>query len=99
MGPGGVFIVDTKAWKEVGIDNGRVLRGDDDVTDELLMLNDLVDVTQADLAEVGLAPGEVRSLVVMAGRGGLNLTHSEPLAQFLGRYGATRPLVEEAITA
>ncbi|MBB1512593.1 UvrD-helicase domain-containing protein [Tessaracoccus sp. MC1627] len=76
VGPGGVFIVDTKAWKEVGIDNGRVLRGDDDVTDELLMLNDLVDVTQADLAEVGLAPGEVRSLVVMAGRAGLDATVS-----------------------
>lgn len=76
VGPGGVFIVDTKAWKEVGIDNGRVLRGDDDVTDELLRLNDLVDVTQADLAEVGLAPGEVRSLVVMAGRGGLDATVS-----------------------
>ncbi len=76
VGPGGVFIVDTKAWKEVGIDNGRVLRGEDDVTDELLMLNDLVDVTQADLAEVGLAPGEVRSLVVMAGRGGLDATVS-----------------------
>lgn len=25
---------------------------------------------------------------LMAGRGGLNLTHSEPLAQFLGKYGA-----------
>lgn len=76
VGPGGVFIVDTKAWKEVGIDNGRVLRGDEDVTDELFMLNDLVDVTQADLAEVGLAPGEVRSLVVLAGRSGLDATVS-----------------------
>jgi predicted flavoprotein YhiN len=25
---------------------------------------------------------------LLAGRGGLNLTHSEPLADFLGRYGA-----------
>ncbi len=24
---------------------------------------------------------------LMAGRGGLNLTHSEPLQQFIGRYG------------
>src|SRR5689334_18988640 len=35
---------------------------------------------------------------LMAGRGGLNLTHSEPLAAFLGRYGAARerlgPLIE-----
>ncbi|MBI1406189.1 MAG: TIGR03862 family flavoprotein [Caulobacter sp.] len=27
---------------------------------------------------------------LMAGRGGLNLTHSEPLDRFLGRYGAAR---------
>src|SRR5436190_23987893 len=26
--------------------------------------------------------------LLMAGRGGLNLTHSEPLAGFVGRYGA-----------
>ena len=35
---------------------------------------------------------------LLAGRGGLNLTHSEPLADFLGRYGDRRdplaPLVE-----
>jgi len=72
IGPGGVFIVDTKAWAEVAIDGGRVFRGDADVTDDLLTLVDLVDDTQADLAEVGLAPGEVRALVVLAGRGGLD---------------------------
>ena len=27
---------------------------------------------------------------LMAGRGGLNLTHSEPLPTFLARYGASR---------
>ena len=45
--------------------------------------------------------------LLMAGRGGLNLTHSEPLAGFLGRYGAAGarlgPLIEafppEALTA
>jgi hypothetical protein len=35
---------------------------------------------------------------LMAGRGGLNLTHAEPLDRFLGRYGAARdwigPMVE-----
>lgn len=35
---------------------------------------------------------------LMAGRGGLNLTHSEPLARFIGRYGPARdwigPMVE-----
>jgi len=72
IGPGGVFIVDTKAWAEVRIDNDQIYRGEADVTDELLGLADLADVTQADLAEVGLAPGEVRPLVALAGRKGID---------------------------
>lgn len=34
---------------------------------------------------------------LLAGRGGLNLTHSEPLDRVLTRYGATDPLLESAI--
>lgn len=34
---------------------------------------------------------------LMAGRGGLNLTHSEPLEAFLDRYGAARAWLEPAI--
>jgi predicted flavoprotein YhiN len=30
---------------------------------------------------------------LMAGRGGLNLTHSEPLDPFLSRYGAAKPFL------
>ncbi|MEQ1710811.1 MAG: TIGR03862 family flavoprotein [Hyphomicrobium sp.] len=36
---------------------------------------------------------------LMAGRGGLNLTHSEPLDTFLRRYGETRSVVEGSIRA
>ncbi len=36
---------------------------------------------------------------LMAGRGGLNLTHSEPLAQLLSRYGDSDPLLRGAIEA
>jgi uncharacterized flavoprotein (TIGR03862 family) len=36
---------------------------------------------------------------LMAGRGGLNLTHSEPLPQFLARYGAAVPYLKPAIDA
>lgn len=35
----------------------------------------------------------------MAGRGGLNLTHSEPLDVFLGRYGAARAVLAPAVEA
>jgi len=36
---------------------------------------------------------------LMAGRGGLNLTHSEPLNVFLARYGAAEPRLRAAIEA
>jgi uncharacterized flavoprotein (TIGR03862 family) len=36
---------------------------------------------------------------LMAGRGGLNLTHSEPLERFLDRYGRARSWLEPAIRA
>jgi len=36
---------------------------------------------------------------LMAGRGGLNLTHSEALPQFLARYGAAMPHLRAAIEA
>lgn len=36
---------------------------------------------------------------LLAGRGGLNLTHSEDLEQFLRRYGAAMPNLRPAITA
>jgi uncharacterized flavoprotein (TIGR03862 family) len=36
---------------------------------------------------------------LMAGRGGLNLTHSEDLEKFLARYGAARPHLRAAIEA
>src|ERR1700712_2830609 len=37
--------------------------------------------------------------LLMAGRGGLNLTHSEPLPVFLSRYGAARTWLAPIITA
>src|SRR5262245_33926598 len=36
---------------------------------------------------------------LLAGRGGLNLTHSEPLDQFLRRYGSAEPHIRSAIEA
>jgi len=72
VGPQGVFIVDTKAWKDVHIADGRIFRGDADVTEDLLRLSDLVDTAEADFAEIGLAPGEVHAVAVLAGHGGIN---------------------------
>jgi len=43
-------------------------------------------------------PSPARKLL-MAGRGGLNLTHSEPLELFLNRYGAAAPHLEPFLRA
>lgn len=43
-------------------------------------------------------PSPARKLL-MAGRGGLNLSHSEPIAPFLDRYGTARAWLEPAIRA
>ncbi|MBR0675068.1 TIGR03862 family flavoprotein [Roseomonas alkaliterrae] len=43
-------------------------------------------------------PSPARKLLI-AGRGGLNLTHSEALDRFLGRYGAARERLEPHIRA
>lgn len=37
--------------------------------------------------------------LLLAGRGGLNLTHSEPLERFLGRYVADAPAITDAVRA
>ncbi len=44
------------------------------------------------------SPSPARKFL-LAGRGGLNLTHSEPLATFLTRYGAAAPRLRPAIEA
>ena len=72
VGPGGLFIVDTKAWAEVTITEQRIYRGQEDVTDELSGLADLRAVTEEALVDIGLAPGEVRALVALAGRRGID---------------------------
>jgi uncharacterized flavoprotein (TIGR03862 family) len=50
------------------------------------------------VAVVDGSPQPARKFL-LAGRGGLNLTHSEPLDLFLSRYGAARPRLEPAIRA
>ncbi|WIB64621.1 MULTISPECIES: UvrD-helicase domain-containing protein [unclassified Curtobacterium] len=71
VGPGGVFIVDTKAWSETAISDGRMFRGQEDVTDDIARLADLRYGAEAVLAEVGLAPNEVHAVVALAGRKGI----------------------------
>src|SRR3954449_2979262 len=52
----------------------------------------------ADVTVYDAMPSAGRKFL-MAGRGGLNLTHSEPLPQFLGRYREAAPHLQSAIDA
>lgn len=74
VGPGGVFIVDTKWWAEVSVAQGRIFRGQDEVTEDLYALADLGQTVEADLAEIGLSPNEVHPVVVLHGRAGIDET-------------------------
>ena len=67
VGPGGVVLVDAKAWRDVRIVDGRVWHGTEDATNEIERLADLLHVTQGELAEIGLPPGEVRAVVAFTG--------------------------------
>jgi len=64
VGPGGVFIVDAKQWRDVHIAAGHVYRDQDDVTDDFARIADLADSTRTTLADLGLAPGEVHAYAV-----------------------------------
>jgi len=70
-GPGGVFIVDAKQWRDVHIAAGHVFRDQDDVTDDFARIADLADSTRSTLAELGLAPGEVLAYAVFTNQRGL----------------------------
>jgi hypothetical protein len=108
VGPGGLFIVDTKAWKDPVIAAGRVFRGQADVTDEFGGLADLAWKTEAALAEIGLAPGEVRPVVVFAGHkgvsasvGGVEIVGEGDIVRHIARRGQrlTTSAVEQVLAA
>ncbi|MBA8989915.1 hypothetical protein FHW23_001161 [Curtobacterium pusillum] len=63
-----MVIVDTKAWREVAVHGDRITRGQEDVTDDIARLADLAYSTEAALADIGLAPGEVHAVAALAGQ-------------------------------
>ncbi len=97
VGPGGVFIVDTKSWRDVTVAGGRIFQGQDDVTERLEALADVGVGTEGVLAELGLAPGEVHVVVVLAGSamdpvplaslGGLVVVGERRASAFINGFG------------
>lgn len=71
VGPGGVFVIDVKNWREASVHGGQLWRGDAVADDELgKLLRQTVAVEEV-LAEAGLPPTEVVPLLVLAGRRGI----------------------------
>ena len=67
VGPGGVVLVDAHPWPDAVVAHDRVWRGDVDATADIARLADLLHRTQGELAEIGLAPGEVHAVAAFAG--------------------------------
>ncbi|HEY4269809.1 MAG TPA: UvrD-helicase domain-containing protein [Galbitalea sp.] len=95
VGPSGLFIVDTKSWSDVTINQTRVFRSDLDVTDDLASLADLAYATEATMAELGLAAGEIHPLVVLAGRAGIRARIGT--VEMVGETDAARYILERGI--
>jgi hypothetical protein len=67
-GPGGVFVIDVKAWRDVRVEQGRLWRGQGSADDAAEKLRGQAAAVRAVLVEEGLAPAEVVPLLVLAGR-------------------------------
>ncbi len=70
IGPGGVFILDTKCWAETRVADGRIFRRGQDATGDLRSMVALLGIARTELADVGLPPALVVGVVVLAGRSG-----------------------------
>jgi Nuclease-related domain/AAA domain/UvrD-like helicase C-terminal domain len=68
VGPGGVFVVDVKNWRDVTVQHDRLWRGDADADDDLRKLLDQTAAVEQVLVDAGLPPTEVVPLLVLAGR-------------------------------
>jgi hypothetical protein len=95
VGPSGLYIVDTKSWSDVTIDQTRIYRQNVDVTDDLATLADLAYATEAEMADLGLAPGEIHPLVVLAGRSGIRARIGT--VEMVGETDAARYILERGI--
>jgi hypothetical protein len=65
-GPGGVFVVDVKNWRDVQVAGGRLWRGQEPADDAIGNLLAQAGAVRAVLVDHGLAPAEVIPLLVLA---------------------------------
>ncbi|MGH3371171.1 MAG: UvrD-helicase domain-containing protein [Nocardioidaceae bacterium] len=68
VGPGGVVVVDVKAWRALEVRNGSVFCDDECRDDELSKLLSLTERVQDSVSLLGLTPQSLTSVLVFAGR-------------------------------
>lgn len=68
IGPGGVLVIDVKAWAEPALRHGRLYRGDAPADDEVDTLLRMTGTVEDLVAEHGLVPQEIVPVVILAGR-------------------------------
>lgn len=90
VGPGGVFVVDVKNWREITVERGRLWRGDADADDDVRKLLDQTVAVEEVLVEAGLPPTEVVPLLVLARR--KNVRAQLDRVTVLGEQDLTRDL-------
>jgi hypothetical protein len=104
VGPSGVIILDAKSWGDVHVHDNKVFQGQTEVTDRFENLRGLADQAQISLAEIGMAPGEIRVGAVFMGKsrlhgyaGGVDLIGEDGALDYLLNRGARlRPLEVDA---
>jgi hypothetical protein len=104
VGPSGVIIVDTSTTPDTTFADNKAFWDTTDVTDRYVTLRDLADLTQNSLAEIGMAPGEIRVVAVFMGKsrlhgyaGGVDIIGEDEAADFILNRGARlRPLAVDA---
>lgn len=95
VGPGGVFVVDVKTWRDVRVESGRLWHGDADAGDDLRKLMDQTSAVEQVLVEAGLPPTEVVPLLVLAGRRSIRVQVDRAL--LLGEKDLTLDLVRRGV--
>jgi hypothetical protein len=107
VGPTGVIIVDAKSWGDVHLADNKIFQGSTDVTDRFENLQSLAERAQISLAEIGMAPGEIRVVAVLMGKsrlhgnaGGVDLIGEDGALDYMLNRGARlRPKAVDAALA
>ncbi len=67
VGPGGVFVVDVKNWRAAAVSDGHLWRGQVMADEDVQKVRDQAAAVREILVDIGLAPGAVVPMLVLAG--------------------------------